>query len=81
MPHNLPSTDEGQKPLRFVRIHEVLARTGLARPTVYKRIAAGDFPPPVKVGSASVWVESELDAWMRSRIRTRPANPQEARTT
>ena len=56
-------------PLRFLRLPEVEARTGLARPTIYARMAAGTFPQPVSLGGRAVgWIESEVEEWMRERI-------------
>ncbi len=48
--------------VRFVRLPEVMARTGLSRSTIYVRVAEGRFPKPVPLGVRSVgWIESELD--------------------
>jgi prophage regulatory protein len=39
---------------------------------MYDRIAKGEFPPPVKIGSRAVaWVESEVQAWILEQIRKR----------
>jgi len=57
---------------RFIRIAEVLERTGLGRSTIYKYMAAGTFPPRVSVGGRSVsWLESEIDGWMLAKIEGR----------
>ncbi len=34
--------------LRFLRMPELCTRLGLSRPTLYRNIAAGVFPPPVR---------------------------------
>ena len=50
---------------RFLRLDEVLNRTGLSRSYIYKRVGDGSFPSPRKVGGrASVWLDSELTEWM-----------------
>ncbi len=55
--------------VRFVRLPEVLARTGLSRSTIYVRLEQGRFPRPVSLGSRAVgWVEAEVDEWMCERI-------------
>ena len=55
--------------VRFLRLPEVLARTGLSRSTIYVRLEQGRFPRPVSLGSRAVgWVEAEVDEWMRERI-------------
>ena len=56
-------------PTRFLRLPEVLARTGLSRSTIYLRVAAGCFPQPVSLGGRAVgWIEAEVDEWVRERI-------------
>ena len=58
-----------QVPGRFLRLPEVMARTGLSRSTIYVRLEQGRFPRPVSLGSRAVgWVEAEVDEWMRERI-------------
>ena len=59
-------------PVRFVRLPEVMVRTGLSRSTIYVMVAAGQFPKPVPLGARAVgWIESELDDWLRDRIAKR----------
>ncbi len=56
-------------PIRFLRLPEVEARTGLARATIYARMAAGTFPQSVSLGGRAVgWIESEIEEWSRNRI-------------
>ena len=56
------------------RLPSVKARTGLSRSEIYRRIVAGDFPRPVKLGErASAWSAAEVDAWISSRIAERDA--------
>ncbi len=53
----------------LLRRPEVERRTGLARSTLYRDIAAGIFPRPVRIGPGTVgWVEAEVDAWVDARI-------------
>lgn len=59
-----------QKPERFMRLHEVLQRTGKSRSTLYSNVSEGKFPEPVNLGGRSVaWLESEVDTWMQERIK------------
>ena len=63
----------------LIRINEVIAMVGLARPTIYKLMQRPDcnFPLPVKLsnsnarGAPVAWVLSEVQAWTRSRIEAR----------
>ena len=58
-----------QGQVRFLRLPEVLARTGLSRSTIYVRLDQGRFPRPVSLGGRAVgWIEAEVDEWMRARI-------------
>ena len=55
--------------VRFLRLPEVLARTGLSRSTIYVRLEQGRFPRPVSLGGRAVgWIEAEVDDWTRERI-------------
>jgi prophage regulatory protein len=47
---------------------EVIRRTGLCRARKYDRIKRREFPSPVKVGTSSMWVESEISAWILDTI-------------
>lgn len=62
-----------QHPPRLVRLDEVMARVGLARPTIYKAIQAGKFPPPCKLlGSrSSAWSDHEINDWIEKRLQSR----------
>ena len=64
-----------QTPTRLMRMSEVLRLTGFkSRSTVYELQANGDFPQAVKLtGKAVGFVESEVHAWIASRIAARLA--------
>ena len=63
--------DKSGRQVRFLRLPEVLARTGLSRSTIYVRLDQGRFPQPVSLGARAVgWIEAEVDEWMRERIAT-----------
>ncbi|MBL9066389.1 MAG: AlpA family phage regulatory protein [Sphingopyxis sp.] len=60
---SLPSPD------RFLRLNTVLDRTGLSRATLYRKIAAGTFPPQHKLAERCCgWRESEVAIWQRNPI-------------
>ena len=55
--------------LQLIRIGRVLEVTGLRRSSLYRKIAAGEFPLPVKIGErASAWVASEVSQWIEETI-------------
>ncbi len=50
---------------RFIRIREVSHRTGLATSTIWKWVAEGKFPEPIRLGRRfTVWAESGIDGWI-----------------
>lgn len=56
----------------FLRMREVLARTGLSRSELYRRMAVGAFPASVKIGQrACAWSSREVDAWIAATISKR----------
>ena len=64
---------ETRVPVRFLRLPEVLARTGLSRSTIYVRLDQGRFPRPVSLGARAVgWLESEVDEWDSGADRREP---------
>lgn len=64
---------------RLIRITDVVALVGLARPTIYKLMSQPEsgFPQPVKLtdstarGAPVAWVLSEVLDWTRARIAAR----------
>jgi prophage regulatory protein len=50
---------------RIMRRAEVERATGLSRATIYAHVAAGTFPPPVKITTKSVgWRTSAIQVWL-----------------
>jgi prophage regulatory protein len=67
----LAATASGE-PLSLLRLREVTRRTGKSRSSVYRDVAAGTFPAPVKLGErASAWPAAEVDRWIAGRIAAR----------
>lgn len=64
----------GGSTLALERLPQVMARTGLSRSEIYRRVAAGRFPRPIKLGErSSAWNSSEIDGWIQARISARDA--------
>ena len=52
----------------LLRIDEVTTLVRLSRPSVYRLMAAGDFPRPVQIGSRAVrWRRADVEAWVEQR--------------
>ena len=60
------------KPIRLLRIREVLDLVGLKKATVYQLLRTGQFPRSVKITSRAVgWVEEEIQQWLAERRNRR----------
>ena len=56
--------------LRILRREEVTGVTGLARATIYKKVADGSFPLPIRLSERAVgWRLLDIDAWLRAPER------------
>lgn len=50
---------------RIIRLKTVLARTGLSRSTLYRKIAEGTFPAQIKISvHGAGWRESSVNIWI-----------------
>lgn len=62
--HHVMSTDT---PDRILRIATVLARTGLTRATLYRKVQNGTFPKQLKLSERCAgWRESAVSEWMKN---------------
>jgi len=62
-----------REPDRIVRLKTVLARTGLSRSTIYRKIAEGTFPPQIRISvNGSGWHESHINRWIANPASWRP---------
>ena len=60
----------GNRPIRMLRLPQVIDATGLGKTKIYELQAEGDFPMRVKITAHSVaWVEEEVQAWLAARIQ------------
>ena len=63
-----------RQPDRIIRLRTVLARTGLSRSTIYRKIAEGTFPAQIKISANGAgWHESEIDRWVANPLAWQPA--------
>jgi prophage regulatory protein len=64
--------------MKVLRRRAVEAKTGHSTSVIYEKIAAGEFPRPIKIGARAVgWIEDEIDAYLAQlcRARDRQAEP------
>ncbi len=58
--------------MRLIKLRDVMKTTSLARSTIYKYIADGNFPKPLSLGERNVaWLESEIEDWILEKIEKR----------
>jgi prophage regulatory protein len=61
------------EPDRIIRLKTVLARTGLSRSTIYRKITEGTFPGQLKISTNGAgWHESEINRWITDPAAWRP---------
>ena len=62
-----------REPDRIIRLRTVLARTGLSRSTIYRKIAEGTFPAQLKISTnGSGWHESDIVSWIADPVAWEP---------
>ena len=55
---------------RLLRLRDVKEKTGLGSSTICRRMAAGTFPAPRRLGPNTVrWLQSEIDDWIKGLPR------------
>jgi len=60
----------GNRPIRMLRLPQVIDATGLGKTKIYELQGQGDFPMRVKITAHSVaWVEEEVQTWLADRVQ------------
>jgi prophage regulatory protein len=50
---------------RYLRIPDVMLKTGLGKSTIWAWVKQGKFPKPIKLSPrVTVWEESKINKWM-----------------
>lgn len=57
--------------LALLPLKEVRARVGIGTTSIYKGMAAGTFPKPLKHGTRSLWFSGDIDAWILKQVGQR----------
>jgi prophage regulatory protein len=76
------------EPDKILRMRTVLARTGLSRSTIYRKMKDGTFPSQVRISEHCCgWRESEINRWIDDPVhyredgRNRTNPPKESEVT
>lgn len=55
---------------RFIRINDVMRKTGLAKSTIWLWVKEDKFPKPIKLSPrVTVWEELDIENWMKKIIQ------------
>jgi prophage regulatory protein len=67
-----PSAQADEPQRLLARLPTIIKLTGLGRSTIYRWIAEGTFPSPVRLGPRAIaWRWSDLELWTQSRLTVR----------
>lgn len=47
---------------------DVMKLLGVSDRTIEKMVAAGDFPPPIRLGKCARWAEAAVVAWLNEKV-------------
>jgi len=80
--HNTQLLDVLQLEDALLRLRTVSQATGLSNATVYRKLAAGEFPKPVRLGCRCTrWKAADVRAWIQAQGRSIVATEETARST
>lgn len=55
--------------MQILRRPQVQERTGLPKSTLFQKVAEGNFPRPIKLGTrATGWLLEDVDRWIAERV-------------
>ena len=57
--------------MSLMRLERLMLKIGLKKPTIYSMMKRGLLPRPIKIGRASLWVESEIDEFVEAKINAK----------
>ena len=58
--------------MRFIKLQNVMAITGMSRSSIYLAISEGRFPKQINLGVRSIaFLESEVQEWMEHCVANR----------
>ena len=64
MPHSTAPTADPAPPALLLDVTAAAALIGMSTRWLWRAVSAGDFPLPIKIGGATRWRRSEVDAWV-----------------
>lgn len=64
MSQGADTTHQIHGPLALLSVKAVSNRVSLSAATIYRKIKAGEFPAPRKDGMRSLWLSTDIDAYI-----------------
>lgn len=61
-------------PPALIDFKQLSTKVCMGRSRIYALIGEGNFPPPVKIGASSRWIDPEIDAYIAQLAATRNSN-------
>jgi prophage regulatory protein len=56
---------------KILRLPQVKERVAISRSSIYLKIAKGEFPKPIPLGTRAVgWLEEDINNWLEQKIKT-----------
>lgn len=70
----MSNSDSSAKKSRLIKVDEVAHRTGLAKSTIFAKIARDEFVQPIRVKvGVTRWLESDIDTWIENLVNRHKA--------
>ena len=57
--------------VKAIRLRQVVDQTKIGKSKIYQMIKDGEFPAPFKAGASSLWLQSEVNAWILKKASVR----------
>ena len=57
---------------RLLTVHAVLEQISMSRSKVYQLMRAGRFPKPRMIEGKTLWLQSEVQAWIAEQVAEAP---------
>ena len=70
--NHMGTNNIGGRPMRFLKLKEVMQKTALSRSAIYRKMNDNNFPQSINLGDRAVaWVDSEVEDWMEACLGDR----------
>ena len=67
--HTATTAQAPCNPMRLLRYQQICEILAMSRSGFFAKVAAGELPPPIKIGASSRWLEEEIFGWLKEKIK------------